>query len=309
MKRRKLIIIIAAILLLMPLGVTFSRYVIKSIRNYIMEANNFFFNSDKLVDGGITYGINNWGGASNIDIQFELNNHKNNLLTSASDITYTLTATPSDPSSIRCNLDYNSGVIYKAEKTDSVSLTVVPLRVFNDNESVSVTVEAVSSSPYVKTLSATFVITVGRRGIDYAITDSVGSPYFIFSITNALDTYKVTSGFTATVNGQSHTYSVNDTLTTEEYLQLSSENKSKCASAIITLTFNPSQVVMDTTSDILKRATYQTTTYNGVAYISSITFNIDVLTSEEIRFYKRNVSNNYTYPITNNTSIVTFSAS
>ena len=101
-----------------------------------------------------------------------------------------VTATPSDPTSIRCNLDSNSGVIYKAEKTDSLSLTIVPLRVFNDNESFSVTVQAISSSPYVKTLSATFVITVGRRGIDYAITDSVGSPYFIFSITNALDTYK-----------------------------------------------------------------------------------------------------------------------
>ena len=309
MKRRRLIIIIVIILLLLPVGVTFSRYVVQSIRNYIMEANNFFFNSDKLVDGGTTYGINNWGGASNIDIQFQLNNHKNNLLTSSSDIAYTITAIPSDPTSIRCNLDSSSGVIYKAEKTDEFVLTVVPLRVFNDNESVSATVTATSSSPYVKTLSATFVITVGRRGIDYAITDSVGSPYFIFSITNALDTYKVTEAFSVSDGGETVNYTVGQTITTTEYLELSQANRNKCASAIITLSFNPANVIMDTTSDILKRATYQTTTYNGVAYISSITFNVDVLTSEEVRFYKRDVSRNYTYPITNGTSVVTFSAS
>ena len=309
MRRRRLIIIIGILLLLLPVGVTFSRYVIKSVKNYIMEANNFFFNSDKLVDGGITYGLNNWGGASEIRIQFVLNNHKNNILTSASDISYTVTATPSDPTSISCNWTSNSGIIYKAEKTDEYTLIVNPLRVFNDNESVSVTISATSSSPYVKTLSATFVITVGRRGIDYAITDSVGSPYFVFSITNALDTYKVITPFSVTVNGETTNYTQNQILTTSEYLELSNENKAKCASAIITLTFNPAYVVMDTTSDILKRATYQTTTYNGVAYISSLTFSVDVLTSEELRFYKRNVSNNYTYPITNSTSIVTFSAS
>jgi hypothetical protein len=264
-----------------------------------MQANNFFFNSDKLVDGGVTYGINNWGGAGIIEIQFELNNHKNNLLTSDSDISYTLQT--SCDSSILCTLDSNSGIIYKEEKTDRFVLTINPQRVFNDNESVSVTVSATSSSPYVKTLSATFVLTVGRRGIDYAITDSVGSSYFILSITNALDTYKVITPFS--------NYSTGDILTTDEYLALSNENKNKCASAVITLTFDPSVVVMDTTSDILKKATYQTSNYNGVDYISSITFNIDVLTSEEIRFYKRNVSNNYTYPIVNNTSVITFNAS
>lgn len=150
MKRRRIIIILILIVLLLPVGVTFSKYVIKSIKNYIMEADRFFFNSDKLVDGGITYEINNWGGVSSIDIQFELNNHKNNILTSDADIEYSLTTTY-DQTSVQCSLDSNSGVIYKNEKTDSFTLTVTPLRPFNDNESVTVTVSASSSSPYVKT--------------------------------------------------------------------------------------------------------------------------------------------------------------
>ena len=59
----------------------------------------------------------------------------------------------------------------------------------------------------------------------------------------------------------------------------------------------------------MKNATYSVTQYDGVDYISSITFPMDVLTSEDIRFYKRNKSNNYTYPIVTQTPIITFSAS
>ena len=298
MKRRRLLFLLILIVLLLPVGIAFSKYVTTTIKNYIMEANNFFFNSDKLVQGGTTYGINNWGGAGNVEIQFQLNNHKNNILTSDSDISYTLTT--SCDSSVTCNLSANSGVIYKAEKTDNLTLTVTPLRPFNDNESVTVSVTATSSSPYVKTLSATFVITVGKRGVSYEITDKVGSPYFMFKITNALDTYKVVTAFSG--------HNVGDTLTTAEYLALSPQNQANCASVVITLTFDPQYVLLDTTSDIMKNATYSVSQYQGVDYISSITFNIDALTSMDIRFYKRNSSLNYTYPITNNTSIVTFAA-
>ncbi len=302
MKKKYLIMIIIVLIglfLMSPIGVTFSRYVLQNIKNYIMEANNFFFNSDKLVDGGITYEINNWGGSTNIEIQFELNNHKNNILTSVSDIEYTLTTTCD--SGLICSLNSNSGVIQVAEKTDSFTLTLTPTRAFNDNESVTVSVSATSSSPYVKTLSATFVVTVGRRGIDYEITDSINSPYLIFRITNALDTYKVITAF----NG----YSVGDIIPTQEYLGLSAENKAKCASVVVTLNFDPSKVILDTTSDILKSATYTTTNYNNIAYINQITFNVDVMTSQEIRFYKIDSSKNYTYPIVNNTSIISFTAS
>lgn len=299
MKRWKIIVILLILILLLPVGITFSKYVIENIKNYIMEANNFFFNSDKLADGGITYGINNWGGAGNIEIQFELNNHKNNILTSDADIEYSLTTTCD--SALICSLSSSSGVIQVNEKTDNFTLTITPTRPFNDNESVSVTVSASSSSPYVKTLSATFVITVGRRGIDYEIKDSVGSPYLLFTITNALDTYKVITAF--------GNYSVGDLITTNDYLALSNDNKAKCASALITLDFNPAVVVLDTTSDIVSSATIQTTQYQNVDYINRITFGMDVMMSKEIRFYKRDSSRNYTYPIVNNSSIITFSAS
>ena len=300
MNRRRLIIILIIIVLILPVGITFSRYVTEVVKNYIMEANNFFFNSDKLVAGGTTYGINNWGGVGNIEFQIQLNNHKNNILTSDADIDYTLTTT-CDGTSVICTLSANSGTIYRDEKTDNITLTVNPRRPFNDNESITVGVSATSSSPYVKTLSATFVVTVGKGGINYEITDTDGSPYCIFKITNAQDTYKVITAF--------GDHPAGELLTTSEYLALSASERDNCASALVTLTFDPTDVILDTTSDIMKNANFSTTTVNGIAYISSITFKVDVMTSMDIRFYKIDTSYNYTYPITNNTPIISFNMS
>ena len=299
MKRRRLIILLIILVLILPVGITFSRYVTEIIKNYIMEANNFFFNSDKLVDGGITYGINNWGGVGIIEFQIQLNNHKNNILTSDADIEYTLSTTCNDTDVI-CSLSANSGVIQREEKTDDIVFTVNPRRPFNDNESITVSLSATSSSPYVKTLSATFVVTVGKRGINYEITDSVSSPYMLFKITNSQDTYKVITAFGS--------HPVGELLTTTEYLALSSQEKENCASALVTLTFNPNDVILDTTSDIMKNANYSTTRVDGIDYISSITFKVEAMESMDIRFYKKDRSRNYTYPITNGTPIVTFNA-
>ena len=53
-KKYRLLIILTIIALSLPVGITFSRYVSRFIKSYIMEANNFFFNSDKLVEDGIS---------------------------------------------------------------------------------------------------------------------------------------------------------------------------------------------------------------------------------------------------------------
>ncbi len=303
MKKKRFLLILIALILLLPAGVTFSRYVVKNIKNYIMEANNFFFNSDKLVEGGISYEINNWSGSSNVDVQFELNNHRNNILTSDTDINYTLNV--SCATDMQCALNYAEGTttigtIQVEEKTENLTLSVTPTRVFNPGENVSITVTASSTNPYVKVLSATFIISVGRKGIDYEIVDKANQPYFMFKITNAIDEYKVYEAF--------GNYTVGQVITTNNYLALSAADKAKCAGARVTLSFDPNTVILDTTSDILKISTYNTTAINGVNYISSITFNMDILSSLEIRFYKKNSSANYTYPIVNNSPIVTFGA-
>lgn len=318
MKKKKLLIIMVILLLIIaPFSFTLGRYVVDSIKNYIMESNKFFFNSDKLVSGGITYEVNNWGGADPFEIQFELNNRKNNILTSESDIAYSIDYVCGE--GVNCSLinadsddnqDHSTGTLVANSETSSsrgFGLVVTPTRVFDDNESVTVTINATSSSPYVQTLSATYVITVGKRGVSYQITDEETSPYLMFAITNAIDTYKVRTAFTE----GSKSYAVGDFVSSAEYKTLSDTNKGKCISSIITLSWNPSVVVIDTTSNLLKNLIGEagTTYYGGTDYINSITFPVDILSSTEVRFYKSDISQDYSYPGTGGRSVITFNAS
>ena len=299
MNRRRRIIILIMIALLLPLGITFSRYVIENVKNYLMEANNFFFSSDKLVEGGITYGINNWGGGNYIEIQFQLNNHKNNILTSDADIVYTVEA-DCDEDLVTCVLSSESGVIQVDEKTDEFVLRVTPIVEFDDGDSITVTLTANATSPYEKELSADFVITVGRRGIDYEIRDEEWRSYLMFNVTNSLETYVAKEAF--------GNYAYGDSVPLLAYNALSAADKAKCTSIIVTLSFNPADVILDTTSEIMKDATFHTRTYQGVSYIDQVTFTMDQLQSQEVRFYKRDISIDYSYPETQLTPIITFSA-
>ena len=298
-KKRTIIIILAILIISLPLTVTFSKYVVKKIGDYILAANHFYFNSDKLKEDGANYQMNNWTGASNINIQFELNNRQNNILTSSSDIDYKLSVTC--PTDVICTLDSDyTGIIYAASVSKNFNLILNPTRTFNENESISVTVTAESTSPYIKKLSATYTITVGKQGIAYSISDVKDNNTFNFIITNALDYYTVEYAFT--------TYNVGDKISYDNYKNLSSDNQAKCTSYKVTLTFDPSVVILDPTSEIVEKSTETTTTINNIQYINSLTFKVDALSSTSIRFYKANKSNDYTYPITNSTSVVNFSA-
>lgn len=298
MKKKYLIYLIIILILLVPIGITFSKYLKQIISNYIFEANNFYFNSDKLKYGGKEYHINNWSGVDPFVIQFDLNNMKNNILSSTSDIAYNLSVTCDTDTT--CSLNSTSGTIMTTEKIDNLVLTITPSRTFLVNEEIEITVTANSLSPYQKTLRATFVIKVGTQGISYEIDDEVDSPYLNFGITNARSSYVVDTAF--------GTYSVGDEITSAVYTALSAENKAKCSSATITLAFDPAVVVLDTTSNITTNSTKLYTTVNNVSYISSITFKINALSSTSIRFYKKNASNDYTYPFVNQTSIISFTA-
>ena len=295
-KYRRIVLIVMLIIALFPVGITFSKYIYDYVKYYIMEANNFYFNSDKLEDKGITYNINNWGGVESFNIQFELNNHKNNLLTSDSDIAYDLNIICDGD--IQCSISNDSGIIYKDEKTVSYDVIVNPLRVFDAGESVNVKIEAISSSPYVKTLSGNFVITVGKKGVSYEIVDEPFRPYFMFNITNVIDNYTVIKEF--------DNYKVGDVISATVYKNLSDDNKKNCVSATITLEFDPNKVVIDTTSNIINNSLITNSLVNGVSYVSKIKFNVDATSSTSIRFYKKDKSIDYTYPYVNNTSIISF---
>ena len=103
------------------------------------------------------------------------------------------------------------------------------------------------------------------------------------------------------------THQVGDKINVDTYLTLTDDQKNKCTSALITLTFDPTIVALDMTSPAYLKKTNETlTTINNYQYVNSITFKIDAISSEVVKFYKVDTSQNYTYPITNPTSIITF---
>ena len=295
----KEIVVIVILAILFSIGTfTLAKYVIEEFHSYFMQMENFYFTSNRLKKGNATYMVNNWSGVGGFDISFDLSSEKNSYVYSDYDIPYTVTFTC--PNGVTCTLDKPSGTIYRTSTThsDTVTLRVVPSRNYSENERLEISISAESVSPYVEEITADFIYVVGKQGITYEIEDEGSRPYMVFKITSAINYCKVIQAF--------GDYAVDYLLDSSIYRQLSDTDKAKCACKGITLDFNPNVILMDTTSNILNTATYQTTPIGGVDYINQLTFRIDPLSTMAIKFYKTNPVNNYTYPsANNNTSIVT----
>jgi hypothetical protein len=277
------------------LGITLGRFVYLEVRHSIFTTNNFYFNSDKMAETTSVYQLNNWGGAEVYTIIFNMNSLKNNEVGATSDINYNISFSCTD--NVICQASKTSSTISSTTHRDSFTITITPNATFSDGDSVTLNVSATSTSPYTKTISGRFKLVIGRAGLTYEIEDVANRPYLEVRITNTLDYYLVREAF--------NSYVVGDRLDTTTYQNLSAENKAKCASTIITLNFNPANVVLDMTSKAyLKGYNFANTNVNGIDYISSFSFKMDALSSEIVNFYKITVSNNYTYPIINANPVV-----
>lgn len=117
------------------------------------------------------------------------------------------------------------------------------------------------------------------------------------NITNTLSYYIVDEAFDQ--------YSKNDRINIDDYLALPEDKKNKCHSAIVKINFNPNEVLLDLTSEEYAKAEEKSTTIiNGYTYVNSITIEVDASSSVNLRFYKVDVSKDYTYPNGNSSSIL-----
>lgn len=301
-KRR--IVLIILLLVLFLIGSSFGRYVYQGIRSFYLQTKKFYFNSDKLTESGAVFRIENWSGVGTYPVTFNMNSFDNNKLVSDDVIDYTIQFSCSQ--TVTCNLVNSSATrqIPTSTNTDSFQILIsVPTNtVFNTGDTVTLSVTATSTSPYSKELSGTFTLVVGHYGLSHEIEDSVNSPYLNVRITNTLDYYNVNQN----IDG----HNAGTQISIEQYLALSPADQAKCSSAIITLSFNPNQVLLDMTSEAYQEAVSSTTqVIGGYNYVNSVSFKIDALSSKMVKFYKIDTTQNYTYPITNNSSIITVSYS
>lgn len=299
-KHKKISITVLIILfIVLILGFAYGRYLYNIINNYILETKAFYFNSSVLGINNNKYLVNNWDGVNSYTLTINVNNMKNSLVSTDADITYETYVSCS--SNATCTLSKQSSVIYKDDHNDSYVITVVPKHSIAENEEVTVYTKATATSPYSKSLDATYTLTTAKSNFSYEIVDKVGSKYLELDISNTLTYYKVETAFGS--------HSVGDQLSLDEYAALSATDKAKCYSAIVELSWDPSLIYLDmTANEYLHRTNQATEQIDGHTYVNNFTYKLDAITSSKIIFYKPDISLNYTYPITTSTPVITVNA-
>ncbi len=297
---KKSYIVIGIIVILSITFICYGRYIYNDIRDFYLSSRNFYFNSDKLKVNRAIYQVDTWSAVDPYTIVINMNSSKNNLVHTSSDIEYNISYICSD--NVLCSINKSSSTIYASSHSDSFTAVITPNGSFSDGDEAYMEIYADSVYPYKKRLSARFILRVGRVGISYSIDDEVKRPYLNFNITNTFDYYLVKEEFDS--------YSVNDRIDRGTYMSLSDDNKKRCTSVMISLSFDPNVVILDMTNSAYLNA-YNVSIINidGYDYVNGISFKMDSESSEVIKFYKRDVTIDYSYPIINDNSVIGFSYS
>ena len=298
-KKKQIIILALIVLCLLSFVIIFGRYVTNTINNFFVRSKEFYFYSDKLSEDNSVYQVDNWSGVDDYVITINMNSNNNNIESATYDIGYNISYTCSD--NAICQLSKTSGTILASTNSDFFNLTITPNTQLSTGDRVVVEVEVNSTAPYKKTLKGKFTLVVGKEKLSYQITDDEQSPYMILSMTNTLSYYTVKEAFGS--------YTVGQKIDIDTYLNLTDDEKAKCYSAMVKIQFDPKEILLDTTNNAYSDAKDMTTVLiDGKTYISGFTISIDAISSREIRFYKADVSKNYTYPNSNNKSVVTITS-
>ncbi len=291
-------VLLILLVFLLFFGFSYAKYVYDIVDSYILETKGFYFNSSVMSVTGKNYNINNWDGVNSYTLMVDVNSKKNDEKYTTHDIDYDITV--NCPDNVRCELSKESGIIYQDRKTDSFQVTMIPNEAIPEGEEVRIEVVATSNSPYTKSLSAVYHVGVLKSNFSYSIEDSVNSKYLILNVTNSVAYYEVEEAFLS--------YNVGDKISLDDYVNLSAENKKKCYSAKVTVTFPADVLALDMTTNsylhLIENSQSTTSLTDGYEYVQSYTFLLDATSSEKILFYKNDISNDYTYPVVNDSSII-----
>ena len=294
-QKKQIIIILIILLCSLSFVIVFGRYVTNSVNNFFLRSKEFYFYSDKLSEKRDVFQVDNWSGVDDYTIIVNMNSRKNNIQVASYDIAYDIKYTCSN--NAICQLSKTSGIISKEDNTDSFNLTITPNTQLKTGDKVTVEIEATSKTSYTKTIKGKFTLVVGKENLTYQITDKPNNPYMDLRITNTLSYYIVDEAFGG--------YAEKDKIDIDTYLELSDQDKAKCYSNVVTMAFDPNEILIDITNENYQKATNVTTTMiDQKSYINSITLPIDAISSADIRFYKKDTSKDYTYPNVNSESVV-----
>lgn len=241
----------------------FGRYIYNNAREAYFTAKQFFFTSDLLTLDNQTYTYENWGGIDVYEINVDLYSYANTLLRLDYDLNYEISCEALQPTKIKCGINSadgptkTNGIIYATTNVSKVTIFVTPLTQINKGEVVTVAIRASTQEPYKKEISCEVSLKVQEVTENtYEIEDVVNRNYAVLKLVNAQDTA----------------------------LQY-------------TLTFDPRELRLDLNDEIyVNKISAETTTISGNEYVNKIVFNMDAEAAKNIKFYKVDMSQDYTYP-------------
>lgn len=299
-KNYKLIIIFLIVIIVVSLTSSFGRYAINAVNDFYLRSKEFYFYSDKLTSNGSIFRVDNWSGIDDYNITINMNSRENNILATSYDINYNISYTCSD--NIICTLSKESGTILSSTNADYFNIRITPNKQLKEGDKVYVELTASTTQPYTKAIKGQFILNVGKEELTYKIVDSPNNQYFDLDLTNTLSYYMVETAFDS--------YNVGDKLTEATFKSLSADKQAKCYSAEVTIKFDPNVEVLDmVNTNYLNALNVTNTTKNNYNYINGMTFKLEALSSAKVRFYKNNITKDYTYPNSSGTaSIITVSS-
>ena len=279
-KLNKVKVGITIFLLILVISITvFGRYIYNNVREAYFTAKQFFFTSDLLTLDNQTYTYENWGGIDVYEINVDLYSYANTLLRLDYDLNYQISCESLDPDKITCGINSAdgptslNGIIYAKQDSQplnvsKVKIYVTPLTTINKGETVTVSIKASTQEPYQKEISCEVSLKVQEVTENtYEIEDVANRNYAVLKLVNAQDTA----------------------------LQY-------------TLTFDPRELRIDVNDEVyLDSIDGETISINGGTYVKKIVFNMDKESAKNIKFYKVDMSQDYTYPSGNTSPAINVS--
>lgn len=276
LNKKKIIICVLIILFIFSSSV-FGRYIYHSIREAYFLAKKFYFSSNVLNTTGANYQYTSWGGLDEFAVEFSLYSYNSALDKLDYDLNYNVTCENLSTDKITVAIEgstinnglKSTGTILHGEPNNNESIVrilVNPKTTLNKGENVRFKVTAETTEPYKKQISCTYTLTVAQE--------------------------------------TENTFEIED-VENRDYAILKLVNKYETATPVI-LEFDPRNLRLDLNDEIYRDNNGVTTeNISGETFIKKIEFTLEAESAKNVKFYKVDKSQNYSYTGVSGTSPIT----
>jgi hypothetical protein len=301
-----IIIILMIVKVIFPATVSLSKFVYSAVRTAYLNSKEFYFTSNILAKSENTrFEIKNWSGSRGTKTNIatiEMYSRKNTLKKSKVDIEYQLKfdvevfkyknitdttlscveKSPNEMNEEQLNtfslgsayidlqidpiLNGKTSRLISNDNVDEFTMNITPKNSdFKEGEYVHIKTRADAISPYTETLYGNLYIYAGKDGITYQVEDTANSPYLNVILTNDSDK----------------------------------------AEAELEIQFDPNVIVLDNTANNFTEVeTMQIGSRPSYEYINKIKVKVAQSDSEFIKFYKKDVTKDYSIPDENTLKVL-----